>query len=430
MEQNIEVKSSNLKSFAFEALKTFSVCAIIEGVKYIFKRLDKKTSHKERMKEAQFKHDLQKDMLKYRANMNNKSKADSAEQVNEEHEWEDLSEVVNDPDACQKIEYFPGTPVHKGDLCCIYSPTGQGKSTLVMQMLIAMSSGKNAGIVKDNQPDYKSHMVYLYDSELTREDFQVRYGKSGLDLSNIRMMQSSNFYEIERLIENIKNTIAKEIHDCVIAIDNMTDMFPRLSEEQVRLFKSSLAEIQKNALDRGVTVSFIVVLHSVKNSKGNGIQEMAGSVNWNRLFKTVLSISPSDFGDDYKILKVEKDRSASKRNNIILKRVENPYLHFEYYSEEGETVAFSQEVKSEEQEPFGNVPFKVVEEMYHMYQMKNKKSGKSKKTKDDISYEKILDRFRGQYGLNHRQQVQRKILEYENRVIKKNTKQQINVSCC
>lgn len=83
---------------------------------------------------------------------------------------------------------------------------------LVMQMLFAMASGKNAGIVKDNQPDYKSHMVYLYDSELTREDFQVRYGKSGLDLSNIKMMQSNNFYEIEMLVENIKNTIAKETH--------------------------------------------------------------------------------------------------------------------------------------------------------------------------------------------------------------------------
>lgn len=402
MTQEVETKRNRVEDIAFSFFSAASIYFAYEGIKYLFKRLDKKKSHEERMKETQLKHDLDMERLRYKKeNMNNKSKADSVKQVNEEHEWEDLSDVVNDPDACQQIEYFPGTPIHKGDLCCVYSPTGQGKSTLVMQMLIAMSSGKNAGIVKDDQPDYKSHMVYLYDSELTREDFQVRYGKSGLDLSNIRMMQSSNFYEIERLIENIKNTIAKENHDCVIAIDNMTDMFPRLSEEQVRLFKSSLAEIQKNALDRGVTVSFIVVLHSVKNSKGNGIQEMAGSVNWNRLFKTVLSISPSDLGDDYKILKVEKDRSASKRNNVVLKRVDSPYLHFEYYSEEGETVTSSQEVKSEKPKFIGKVPYEVAEKIYNM--------NKSK----DMSLRKILSVFKGQYGLNHPNSVSRTIEGYE-----------------
>lgn len=377
------------------------LCVIFRG-KFSLLKEDKKCENK--MKEAQFKHDLQKDMLKYRANMNNKSKADSAEQVNEEHEWEDLSEVVNVPDACQKIEYFPGTPVHKGDLCCIYSPTGQGKSTLVMQMLIAMASGKNAGIVKDNKPDYKSHVVYLYDSELTKEDFQVRYGKSGLDLSNIRMMQSSNFYEIEKLIVNIKNTIEKETHDCVVAIDNMTDMFPRLKEEQVRQFKYSLNRIQKDASDRGVTVTFIVVHHSVKNSKGKGVQEMAGSVNWNRLFKTVIAISSSDFGDDYKILKVEKDRSASKRNNIILKRVESPYLHFEYYLEESEILS-SQDIEAEMPEFIDGIPTKVIEDMYRL---KNTKVSNKKY----VSYGRIIKCYGSQYNLKYPEQVKRLFLKY------------------
>lgn len=394
-------KTGKLEKFAFEVIEKASILAVEEGIRYLYKIWLRNKSHKNKMEEAQFKHDCNMEQLRYKKEMGNKNKPDCAEQVNEEHEWEDLSDVVNDPDACQQIEYFPGTPVHKGDLCCIYSPTGQGKSTLVMQMLIAMASGKNAGIVKDNKPDYKSHMVYLYDSELTREDFQVRYGKSGLDLSNIRMMQSSNFYEIEMFVENIKNTIAKETHDCVVAIDNMTDMFPRLKEEQVRQFKSSLSSIQKDASDRGVTVSFIVVLHSVKNSKGKGIHEMAGSVNWNRLFKTVLSISPSDFGDDYKILKVEKDRSASKRNNIILKRVESPYLHFEYYSEEGETVTSSQEVKSDKPKFIGKVPYEVAEEIYNM-----------KKSKD-MSLRKILSFFKGKYGLNHPNSISRTIEGYE-----------------
>lgn len=82
------------------------LCVIFRG-KFSLLKEDKKCESK--MKEAQFKYDLQKDMLKYRANMNNNGKVDSAEQVNEEHEWEDLSNVINDPDACQKIEYFPGT---------------------------------------------------------------------------------------------------------------------------------------------------------------------------------------------------------------------------------------------------------------------------------------------------------------------------------
>lgn len=247
-------------------------------------------------------------------------------------------------------------------------------------------------------------MVYLYDSELTKEDFQVRYGKSGLDLSNIRMMQSSNFYEIEKLIVNIKNTIAKETHDCVVAIDNMTDMFPRLKEEQVRQFKSSLSRIQQDASDRGVTVSFIVVLHSVKNSKGKGVQEMAGSVNWNRLFKTVIAISPSDFGDDYKILKVEKDRSASQRNNIILKRVESPYLHFEYYLEESEILS-SQDIEAEMPEFIDGIPTKVIEDMYRL---KNTKVSNKKY----VSYGRIIKCYGSQYNLKYPEQVKRLFLKY------------------
>lgn len=118
-----------------------------------------------------------------------------------------------------------------------------------------------------------------------------------------------------------------------------------------------------NAYDRKVTVSFIVVLHSIWNSKGKGIQEMSGSVNWNRLFKTVISISPSDLGDDYRILKIEKDRSVSKRNNIIIKRIELPYLHFEYSLEEYETIS-SEEIEVKMPEYIDNIPTKVVEEMY------------------------------------------------------------------
>lgn len=403
MKQPAKTQENGAKSSSNTLWKMAFLYALYQGIKYYFRRKDKKQSHREKMIEAKYVHDLQMEKLKYIEEMKN-NKAVPEEQEDEKHEWNDLSDVVNDPAACQQIEYFPGTPVHKGDLCCIYSPTGQGKSTLVMQMLIAMASGENAGIVNDNQPNYNPHIVYLYDSESTREDFQVRYGKGNLDLSNIRIMQASNFYNIERLIKNIESTIAKENHDCVVAIDNMTDMFPRLSEEQVRLFKNSLSRIQKDASDRGLTVSLIVVLHSVKNSNGKGIQEMAGSVNWNRLFKTVISISPSDIGDDYKILKVEKDRSASKRNNIILRRIENPYLHFEYYSEECKTAPF-QDVEVKMPEFIDNIPTKVIEEMYRL---KNTKDTAEK----NMSYRKIIKCYGSQYGLKHPTQVERLFSKY------------------
>lgn len=142
-------KSNDLKSkIIFESVVTLFKIGY-EVVKYFLRKRKIKQSHDLKMEEAGLKKNSKDENID-----NNRFESDFKEE--DKYEWEDLSDVVNDSDACQQIEYFPGTPVHKGDLCCIYSPTGQGKSTLVMQMLIAMASGKNAGIVKDNQPDYKS----------------------------------------------------------------------------------------------------------------------------------------------------------------------------------------------------------------------------------------------------------------------------------
>lgn len=131
---------------------------------------------------------------------------------------------------------------------------------------------------------------------------------------------------------------------------------------------------------------------------------MVGSVNWNRLFKTVLSISPSDFGDDYKILKVEKDRSSSKMNNIILKRVESPYLHFEYYLEESEILS-SQDIEAEMPEFIDGISTKVIKKIY---QLKNTKVSDKKY----VSYGRIIKCYGSQYNLKYPEQVKRLFLKY------------------
>lgn len=367
--------------------------------------------HKYREQEMEKKHELDKEKIRYKEELKKSSEGTSyaSESVEErskyEPVWESFENVMKTTDPNATIGYFPGTPIHKGDLCCIYSSTGQGKSILLMQMLISISLGNHAGIIDDNLEGGCPQKVYLYDSELTKEDFSVRYGRAKFNASNVKIVQSSGFDSLGSFVEHIRKTVLQESCDCVFAIDNMTDMFPRLSEEQVRKFKNDLDNIQREALSRGVKVTFVVVLHSVKNAKGTGLQEMAGSVNWNRLFRTVISINPMSQNSECKILRVEKDRSSSRREDVVLKIVETPYLHFERCVQaiteesmvEGDSSAclVENDIVEETSRIIHNVPFNVALQIKHMFLCLK------------LSFRKIVKRFNGKYGLKHANQIKR-----------------------
>ena len=90
-------------------------------------------------------------------------------------------------------------------------------------------------------------------------------------------------------------------------------------------------EIKDIAKSREHSVTFITVTHSTKTTRGKVNETFYGSSYIGNLAATRIGLFPTRFGEEYKMLKVLKNRKFGKDGNVIIvKREQNPYLHFEY----------------------------------------------------------------------------------------------------
>ena len=94
------------------------------------------------------------------------------------------------------------------------------------------------------------------------------------------------------------------------------------------VFFKRLKELQrkyKNNEGRYITV--LIINHSTKDQ-----DVFLGDSRIGNITNCRLALLPCDKGDEYKIVKVEKIRKKGCKESFIIKRVEEPWLHFEYDS--------------------------------------------------------------------------------------------------
>lgn len=238
-----------------------------------------------------------------------------------------LSNMPGSKDLC-------GGLIRRGGINLIFSPTGEGKSILAMQMAIEMASGQPTKLVKDADQPRQSVTTLVYDEEQDEEDILERYGKMGyMYPDNLRRFESCWFDDEAALLDDIaKQCTSRAIELCII-IDNITSIIPALSSNKTRKFYKRLKQIQKEAKGLGYRITFIVVAHTIKGYDSNiTLKDLAGNANISNFLNRCIAIVPTKLGEKIKMLTVLKNRDSLKGDATVIKLEEDPYLHFEYMS--------------------------------------------------------------------------------------------------
>lgn len=219
-----------------------------------------------------------------------------------------------------------------GDSLILYSSDGQGKSTLAMQGCIDIANGSRVLFLPLEETPHapKKQTVYYYDAELTNDDIQMRYGAEGNVFPDNLYRISDTFNSVDELFKDIENRISLN-EDCTICIDNLSGILPVSSPTLARDFFIRQKAIKDKALANEHRLTFITVTHTPKTKPGEVNEQFYGSAHIGNLAATRIGFFPTCAGDDYKMIKVEKNRKFQKGDKVIVvKRVSEPYPHFEF----------------------------------------------------------------------------------------------------
>lgn len=252
-------------------------------------------------------------------------------EVDYDHPSESIPDTINKPDRVRRFKYIQDTPLTFGDLACLYSIPGLGKSILANGMLIGAASGMPSGLGCYSHEETPPMYALLYDAEQTDEDIQVRYGVNNAVLPNIERVSDCNFDDNPMLlVKDIQRKVWAKKQNAIVCIDNTSKMFPTIQAKVVSKTIKALEKLQEYAKEDGFSLTVLLVSHSVKDpKKSKSVANMSGSANWSRFAKTVISLSAlSDENNAYKVMKIEKNRRGKQGEEFILRMEEKPYLHF------------------------------------------------------------------------------------------------------
>ena len=279
---------------------------------------------------------LYKKKNKYSSNITNKQKEDTQEPPSPQQsfEVETLNEACHKPHTDVSELQMCGELLSKGDTMILFSPDGEGKSTLAAGMCIDIASGAKTKLLPESMVLYenKPQPVLMIDKELNYYDMRMRYGLNNYRFPDNLYRLKSNISSVDEMFAYIEKFVDEKKSDVTICIDNLSAiMTPNSASAFIELFKTQKM-IKDKAMSNGFHVTFIIITHSKKTESGRVSEDFYGSSYIGNLSSTRIALLPTRLGKDYKMLKVQKNRKFAVRDEVIvIKRVTTPYLHFEYF---------------------------------------------------------------------------------------------------
>ena len=279
---------------------------------------------------------LYKKKNKYSSNITNKQKEDTQEPPSPQQsfEVETLNEACHKPHTDVSELQMCGELLSKGDTMILFSPDGEGKSTLAAGMCIDIASGAKTKLLPESMVLYenKPQPVLMIDKELNYYDMRMRYGLDNYRFPDNLYRLKSNISSVDEMLAYIEKFVDEKKSDVTICIDNLSAIIPPNSASAfIELFKKQKM-IKDKAMSNGYHVTFIIITHSKKTESGRVSEDFYGSSYIGNLSSTRIALLPTRLGKDYKMLKVQKNRKFAVRDEVIvIKRVTTPYLHFEYF---------------------------------------------------------------------------------------------------
>lgn len=254
---------------------------------------------------------------------------------------ETLDKICSEPNETEGIKpsQLCGEVLCKGDSLTLYSNAKEGKSTLAMGICMDIANGTKPKLLNEaniaNTP--RPTRVIYYDSESSKRDLQNRYKRNGQEASNIPHYPDNlfivlgTFASVDELFDDIDHRVMEQNSDVVVCIDNLANIIPNDSKTHIDRMFSRQKAIKSEAEAKGYSATFIIVTHTQKTAPGKKNENIKGSSQILNLSTTVVELLPTDFGREYKQLKIQACRNYPlSGNSILVRRVKVPYLHFEY----------------------------------------------------------------------------------------------------
>ncbi len=278
------------------------------------------------------KHDRKR---KFNPGSSDKPKQDTHEPPPQQSfEVETLNEACHKPHTDVSELQMCGELLSKGDTMILFSPDGEGKSTLAAGICIDIASGAKTKLLPESMVLHENKQEYVLwlDEELNYYDMRQRYGLDNYRFPDKLYRSTSIFSSVDEMFACIEKFVDEKKSDVTICIDNLSAIMPPNSANAfIELFKKQKM-IKDKAMSNGYHVTFIIITHSKKTESGRVSEDFYGSSYIGNLSSTRIALLPTRLGKDYKMLKVQKNRKFAVRDEVIvIKRVTTPYLHFEYF---------------------------------------------------------------------------------------------------
>jgi hypothetical protein len=222
---------------------------------------------------------------------------------------------------------------HEFELCILFSFTGYGKSTLAMQIAIAISEGYAMPGFKF---EAKRQKVLYFDFELSPKQLQGRYSKregknyidtyefnpnfirTAIDILNLPTGAKFEDYLIQELEQEIISSGVK-----IVIIDNLTCV-----KGDVESAKDAIPFMRRlNILKRTYGLSVLVLAHTPKRNESQplSLNDLSGSSALSKFCDSCFAIgkSPKDPNIRYLIqLKEKETECLYGRDNVIICHLE------------------------------------------------------------------------------------------------------------
>lgn len=226
-----------------------------------------------------------------------------------------------------------GKLIKLGDRVIIAGNPSVGKSTFAVQLADDISCGNVSKLLPDGSEPIKPQLTYLYDKEQDSDDRKERMGRKHFSPRLIRM-EDAQFPTVYCLLDDLHKNVSGLDEDATFIFDNLKSICGELSPEQTRHLFDGLAEIQKQAIARGIRITIIFVTHLVKDVSGiPEMSDIAGAANLTRFAKNVICLS-STRKSGLVLMNNPKLRHSEKNEPVVLKfeeeSEENPMVHFQY----------------------------------------------------------------------------------------------------
>lgn len=222
-----------------------------------------------------------------------------------------------------------------GGRVLLMAPSGQGKTTLGQQLCIEAAEGKKSAILSDTDDGIAPEPVFVigYDAESDDADIHLRFSRD-YNYPDNYVRVTACFNSISAFLEDVEMRIKGVVRNILICIDNLSTVFKCSTDSEIQSLFNGMKSLQEKFMrENGVSVTFIAVVHTTKAKEGECNEVYRGSGKLGDVTSDRFALFPTRFGSDYKMLKQFKCRKNTESDEVtILKRVEKPYLHFEYHS--------------------------------------------------------------------------------------------------